>query len=393
MFFIFICVFFIRKFYCHNKLKTLKYLQYPPQRDVVFILGAGASHPDGVPLQREILPHIISKNFNEINPSETAKTVVEFIKENFRFDEEKNIYPELEAVFGFIDYFIQHNESLNSHYTHERIVNIKEYLIKLIHHIVNLETDKSSIYYNKFWKALVEGVPNSSIITLNYDTLLEQSFEFLFKNNGYIDYCIPLMNYEKSEKLKQYNFWINPREPVLVDDSENPLPFKIIKLHGSLNWKYCNCCGQILLTPWDRKIDLVRGKFLGYTYPEGHEYDFYCPIDGTDFQTLIMPPSYLKSLHHPIITQLLGEASRELRSTKKIVFVGYSLSNADVHIKALFKKSISPDMEIIVINPKKKESLEFNYRSLSNNVSFIFKSFEEMLADDSIMELVFSIKN
>jgi NAD-dependent SIR2 family protein deacetylase len=378
--------------YREYNLKILKNLQHPPQRDIVFILGAGASHPDGVPLQKDILPHIISKDSCEIQNSEIGKIVIQFIKDNFKLDENNNLYPELEAVFGFIDYFIQYNESLNSKYTNEKIIHIKELLIKLIHYIVNLETDKNSRHYNEFWKSLFEYSPNSSIITLNYDTLLEQSFEFLFKKYGYLDYCIPFMNYEKKPQLAQYDFWINPREPVFVEESENPIPFKVIKLHGSLNWKYCNCCNQTLLTPWDRKIDLTKGKFLGYTYPDKHEYEFLCPIDHTEFQTLIMPPSYLKSLHHPIITQLLNETARELRTAKKVVFIGYSLSSADVHIKALLKKNIHPDMEIIVVNPKKKDLMELNYRSLSQNVVFKYCSFEEMLSDDSLLKSIYSKK-
>jgi hypothetical protein len=145
-----------------------------------------------------------------------------------------------------------------------------------------------------------------------------------------------------------------------------------------------------LLTPWDRKIELNRGKFLGYTYPERLEYEYQCPIDGTEFQTLIVPPSYLKTLHHPVISQLLNEASREIRGSRKIVFIGYSLSDADLHIKALFKKQLKPDMEIIVVNPKKKESMELNYRSLSKNVKFVYVSFEEMLQDTSLTESIFS---
>lgn len=370
--------------------KTEKFLQYSPQRDIVFIMGAGASRPDGVPLQRDILPQIISGEIEDIENTEIGKVVIEFIKDNFEFDSRTGQYPHLEAVFGFIDYFIQQNESLNAKYTNEKIRNIKEYLIKILHYIVNLQTDKNSHYYHQFWKAVVENVPNSSIITLNYDTLLEQAFEFLFKDNFYIDYCIPLMNYEKLPNLSQFNFWINPREPVLVDESVNPTPFKIIKLHGSLNWKYCNCCNQTLLTPWDRSIDLNRGKFLGYTYPDKQEYEFKCPIDGTEFQTLIMPPSYVKVLFHPIISQLLSEASREIRNTRKIVFIGYSLSNSDLHIKALLKKQITPTIEVVVVNPKRKESLELNYKSLSQNIRFIYSSFEEMLQETSLVESIFS---
>lgn len=372
--------------------KSEKFLQYSLQRDVVFVLGAGASRPDGVPLQRDILPQIISGVNQQIENSEIGRIVIEFIKDNFEFDIKSNLYPQLEAVFGFIDYFIQQNESLSAKYSYDTIRHIKEYLIKLIHYIVNLETDKSSKYYNQFWKEVIKRNPNVSVITLNYDTLLEQSFDFLFKNHGYIDYCIPLMNYQKSPELSQFNFWVNPREPVKIESDENPAPFKIIKLHGSLNWKYCNCCNQTLLTPWDRKIDLMRGKFLGYTYPENEEYEFLCPLDKTEFQTLIIPPSYIKTLHHPVITQLLGEAAREIRSTKKLVFIGYSLSNTDVHIKAFLKKHITNNLEMTVINPKKKEEMELNYRSLSNKVDFQYVTFEEFVRNPNYMENIFSKK-
>ncbi|MDQ7816424.1 MAG: SIR2 family protein [Melioribacteraceae bacterium] len=369
-------------------MKTQKFLQYSAERDVVFVLGAGASRPDGVPLQRDTLPIIISGKIEEIENSEIGKIINDFIKDNFEFNTETNQFPQLEAVFGFLDYFIQQNESLNVKYSNQRLREIKEYLIKLIHYVVNLQTDKTSHYYQLFWNSIINKNPNTSIITLNYDTLLEQAFDHLFKKHGYIDYSIPFMNYEKLPQIKQYNFWVNPKEPVFVDENENPLPFKILKLHGSLNWKYCNCCNQTLLTPWDRNIDLNKGKFLGYTYPDKQEYEYICPIDGTEFQTLIVPPSYLKILHHPIISQLMMEASREIRNAKKIVFVGYSLSNADVHVKALFKKHVNSDKELIVINPKKKESLELNYKSLSKNAKFIVHNFEDFVNDESLLDSI-----
>jgi len=83
---------------------NLKFLSYPDYRDVVFVLGAGASHPDGVPLQKHILPMILHDE--EIAESEIGKSVINFIKDNFKFSSEHNLYPDLESVFGFIDYFI-----------------------------------------------------------------------------------------------------------------------------------------------------------------------------------------------------------------------------------------------------------------------------------------------
>ncbi len=367
------------------------FLRYPAERDIVFVLGAGVSNPDGVPLQRELLPMILSGEIPEIRKSAIGKIVTEFIDDNFKYNIETNYFPQLEAVFGFLDYFIQQNESLNAKYTNERIHEIKEYLIKLIHYVVNLRTNQSSPHYHGFWHAIRNSKKSVSFITLNYDTLLEQAFEFIFKEKaGYIDYCIPLMNYEKVPQLKDYNFWINTREPIKVGKGETPVAYKIIKLHGSLNWKYCNCCNQTLLTPWDRVIDLNKGKFLGYTYPEMAEYEYQCPIDSTEFQTLIMPPSYLKTLTHPFISQLINEAAREIRATRKIVFIGYSLSSSDLHIKALFKKHISPGTEVIVINPKQKEALQLNYTSLTEEAKFIYSTFEDLVQNDSLMKKILS---
>jgi len=367
-----------------------KYLRYSSHRDVVFVMGAGASHADGVPLQKHILPMILSSDNEDIRDTFIGKSVIQFIDDNFEYSNKIEQYPNLEAVFGFLDYFVQQNESLNSNYTHNKIVEIKEDLIKLIHYIVNLETHKRSKYYHLFWEAVEKYNQNISIITLNYDTLLEQAFDFLFKKTGYIDYCIHLMNYDKISELKDFNFWVNPKEPVFVEGDENPNPFKIIKLHGSLNWKYCNCCNQTLLTPWDRTIDLHKGKLVGYTYPDNEKYEYVCPLDGTEFQTLIMPPSYLKSLNQPILSQLISEASREIRDAKKIIFVGYSLSDADVHIKALFKKQLRESTEVIVVNSKKAAALENKYHAIHENIEFYNCTFEDMVSDASLLKELLS---
>ena len=361
------------------------FLKYPAERDVVFVFGAGTSYPDGVPLQKQILPKIVSEFIPEIVNSEIGKLFNEFFRDNFYFNSSEDSFPTMEAVFGYLDYFIEHHESLSLKYSYGRLVEMKEYLIKLIHYIVNLESNKDSIYYGKFWDAVSRYNSNISVITLNYDTLLEHSFNPYYGKFGYIDYCLYFMNYDKDERMKSFRFWVNPREPIKVAGSNIPVPIKIIKVHGSLNWKYCNCCGQILLTPWDRKIDLNHGKFLGYTYPENKEYEYSCPIDGTDFQTLIIPPSYLKTIKPPIISSLLGEAGKEIRVAKKIVLIGYSLSDADIQIKALLKKQLSDKSEIIVINPRKNISFKSRYYAVSNRVKFVNLTFEEMVSDDEFI--------
>ncbi|MFH0735917.1 MAG: SIR2 family protein [bacterium] len=367
------------------------FLRYPPSRDILFFVGAGASHADEVPLQRHLLPTIMGKEIPEIRDSAIGKIVIKFINDNFSINIEKDYFPPLEAVFGFIDYFIQLDESLSQEYSNRVLRLIREYLIKLIHYVVDIKASKKSIYYHLFWELIEKYNNNVSIINLNYDTLLEQAFDSLFDRQRFIDYSIYLMNFEKVEQIQKYNFWVNPKEPIKVKEGVNPKAYKVLKLHGSLNWKYCNCCNQVLLTPWDRKIDLNKGIFLGYTYPENVPYEYFCPLDNTEFQTLILPPSNVKPLSHPVISQLFSEASREIRKAKKIVFIGYSLSHSDIHIKALLKKNIKQNCEIVVINTKDDLSFKSNYFPLSKNIKFIQSSFQSLVEDEILFKNILTI--
>lgn len=358
-----------------------KFIQYQSKRDVLFVFGAGASISDGGPLQKDLLPEILKEDYGD---SELANLVKKFINTNF--DTENGNYPSLESVFGYLDYFISKKESLRGGYTTIQLISIKESLIRLIHHRIS-ETKTRKGIYKKFLECLDKVNKNVSIITMNYDTLLDESFDFLYPNQALIDYCINFMNYEDYDKIDAFNWWINPREPVSIWDNKIPTPIKIIKIHGSLNWKYCNCCNQVLLTPWDTAIDLNSQGFKGRIgasceNPEEIVFDLKCPNDQTPFDTFIVPPSHIKDLNHPAISKLFDEAAVEIRKTKKIIFVGYSFPEADVHIKALFKKNIADDTEIEVVDPFLNDNIKSNYRSITNKTVFVRDSFENYIENE-----------
>lgn len=370
--------------------KERKFYKYPDQRDVVFVFGAGASYAAGVPLQSQIFHIIFSNDLTEIKESEIGQFVLEFIKDQFVVNIDKGIYPALETIFGFLDYFIKQGEHLNTKYTNNRIHYIKDGLIKIIHYVISSKTDNRSKAYNNFWKSVCKYNKNISVLTLNYDTLLEESFDFMYPDNGYIDYCLHLMNYDEPEGMDPFNWWVNPREPIPVREG-NSVPIKIMKAHGSLNWKYCKCCNQILLTPWNTEINLSKGNFLKYKRPNCADnskkaYDYLCPIDGTKFDTLILPPSHVKELSNPIISQIFTEALREIRSSKKVVFIGYSFPDADIHFKALFKKANISEKDVIVVDVNDSKKFKLNFESLSKNIKFINTSFEKIVLKNELMK-------
>ena len=355
-----------------------KYIKYNSQRDLLFVFGAGTSIADGAPLQKDILPKILKDDYKYSNPAKLVKT---FIENNFDLVDDN--YPSLESVFGYLDYFISKRESLGGEFTTIKLITIKEFLIRLIHHSISKLNNSKGIY-RKFWEAIEKTDKNISIITTNYDTLLDEAFDFLYPSKALIDYCINFMNYEQYDKINAFDWWINPRIPVPIWDNKIPVPIKIIKIHGSLNWKYCNCCNQVLLTPWDTELDIDTLEFKGYIgascdNPEEIIFDLECPNDNNSFSTFIIPPSHIKELNHPVISKLFDEAAEEIRKTKKIIFIGYSLPEADIHIKALFKKNLTEKIEIEVVDPFLTEKIKSNYRSISKKVTFIKDSFENYI--------------
>ena len=362
-----------------------QFIKVENERDVLFIFGAGASIAEGAPLQKDILKLIYETDDEALANSEAAIEVREFISSNFDVSEDN--WPSLESVFGYLDYFINKNECLGNQYNTNKIVSIKESLLKLIHHIIAVPQASRDGAYRSFWESIYTNNTNVSVITMNYDTLLDESFDFIYSKGGYLDYCIELMNYHHYQDISSFDWWVNPRSPVQVFNNETPFSIKLIKAHGSLNWKYCNCCNQVLLTAWDTKIDLSTMGFKGVIgaccgQPEEIVFDLKCPLDGNDFQTFIVPPSHIKDLSHPAINKLLDEAAIEIRKAKKIVFVGYSFPEADVHIKALFKKNIRENVDVHVVDPFMNDSIRSNYKSISNSASFFEKGFSEYISED-----------
>jgi NAD-dependent SIR2 family protein deacetylase len=371
------------------------FLKYNSSRDVLFFLGAGASYAEGAPLQNEILSLILNEKDTEIFNSNAGKIFRDFMESNF--STEGSYHPSLESIFGYLDYFISTNSSLGAKYPTETLNEIKQYTIKLIHYVISKKSKPSKHIYDKFWSIVKDSPRNISVITLNYDTLLDDGFS-LYPEYGFIDYCLPLMNYDHFEEhhlaLEGFNWWINPREPI-ANWGGNPKPIKLIKIHGSLNWKYCKTCNQVFLTPWNTEIDLNTMGFLRYEYatcanPETKSFKFTCPLDSTNFETLIVPPSHIKQLTHPVINNVMNEAAREIRVAKKIVFIGYSFPEADIHIKALLKRNLCNDTELYVINTNLHDELRSSYKAFGNKTYFIKKSFEDFLSETSGIDRIFN---
>ena len=105
-------------------------------------------------------------------------------------------------------------------------------------------------------------------------------------------------------------------------DTQQTVRPKLLKLHGSLSWRYCQRCQRLVIDPLrhvagDRKERCV----CTYTYSE-----------------LIVTPGFVREYRNIHLLTIWREALLALASASQWIFIGYSLPADDVAIRTLLLK-------------------------------------------------------
>jgi hypothetical protein len=145
----------------------------------------------------------------------------------------------------------------------------------------------------------------------------------------------------------------------------------LLKLHGSLNWLFCPTCNTIKITPKEKGVMRI------FTHSE------VCENDSSMQKALIIPPTWQKVYDNPHLVSIWLRAEKILRDAERIFFIGYSMPEADVHIKYLLKKSLfrrrGRHPEIVVIDQvgHTEDSPEYTrYRRLFGDIQYYPIGFE-----------------
>ncbi len=184
---------------------------------------------------------------------------------------------------------------------------------------------------------------NTSIITFNYDDIIERSCNYLKVDynigfdldNGYCKYY-----QDKDWSRNKENFEAN----IHLVSNNNTNSLSIYKLHGSVRWlRQKNPAGLVVGDP----ISLLTSQELT-TEPANNEI-------------FIEPPTFGKSLIDPIMRTQWANAYKALMNAHKIIIVGYSFPKTDQHalyllIAALRNNSVAK--ECIIVNPVAETSDE-----------------------------------
>src|SRR5947207_2803724 len=98
----------------------------------------------------------------------------------------------------------------------------------------------------------------------------------------------------------------------------------LYKPHGSLNWLYCRAC---------QKLDVTAGiKSVHYIFCDPA---LVCPECHSRYEALIVAPTMFKSYSNLILAEIWRAVEDRLANAAEVVFIGYSLPDADVHLRCI----------------------------------------------------------
>lgn len=313
----------------------------PDSSRLTFLLGAGASKPkpSDIPTVKELLPDLLTRarrldredvtrlaefcdkaRISNIEDLLTAAHLSEFCSRN-------------PTVLRLVDFLLYRGDESTEPPHRRRRSFVDVYSVAFLQDTLQvlfglLSSRMLPAKPNKGHEAIANYVrdhANAEIITTNYDCCIDLALKQEGKDFSYL---IEFANYKPSS-----------------DGGSNLA--RLIKLHGSLNWFYCETCQQVQLVDIERTVnDYLDDKA---SYP----VIGVCKDCGGQRRGLLVPPLAMKFDVAPPLHPLLDNAVDALSHADVIVIVGFSFADADLYISRMLSKSmqISNARNLIIFDP------------------------------------------
>lgn len=358
---------------------------------IVYLLGAGANQVisdwNGLkpPLNNNFFKMALqSQKYGEAHYLNKITPVYDYISRYWKksIDDLKNTYFNLEDCFTMLQFQRNDAERAEEHDEYVKLTRIEFLLESFLAEYLS-EFEISSVLSDSmrdFGRLIYREQP--TVITFNYDCILESAIESASGVNTYIPQSFQGGSFEQEEVLddelpyshcnwnRPLAYGINFDEIQLqraglstyVDGNrfyshhENRLySWTILKLHGSLNWfqylpirKYPSFGLSEEKLPEEKlgEVLLINGHWWFSDPPD---------FQGWLLNPLIITPVLHKeqSYRHPLFSKIWRQAHKELSTCKRLVVVGYSFSVTDFSIRKLLLEALCETSleELIVVNP------------------------------------------
>ncbi len=305
----------------------------------VYILGAGSSAGAGAPLVRDFkssVEEIIQRDGREAYPRMTAaldlwnKTAPAADVEEFYI---------LEDLLG----------RLEAGYHSQMAVEGVRYLIaKTLELSMGREISETHRkFVHKAWD-ISQGRGDFAVITLNWDLAVDNA------------------SYTHSQFSLDYGY---DKARSFDEDSErrHRKRFRLLKLHGSLNWWICQ--SKECQTLWYRQGE--KDVSLYWEQTEGRQ----CERCGNNLLPLMVPPTGQK-FEHPYVDPsplrvIWKEAREGMKGCQELAIVGYSFRPTDVQFRMFLLEALSGNKDlkrILVISSPKFGSQRRRFEDIYDGV-------------------------
>ena len=302
----------------------------------VFIFGAGSSRAvcSTAPLNNELLPGVLQLRGALV--TKRVKQLNQFIRKFYSLPE--GTLPRLEDMLSQLDLAISEGRPLSPEYTLQKLRELRENLILAVAELLRRRLGQTSAHpavdTSAFFRTLVS---DDSIVSLNYDIILDNA----------------LLRYRRSSKVKGINYGIGIRYAFDIDGEilcgrhrypEALIDPPIYKPHGSLNWLYCPVCGKLDVTRTDR---FTGGKAVPFLLDDQRPkcWDCFGP-----YEALIITPTLFKAYNNSLLLDVWREIETRLSVADEVLFIGYSLPDADIHLRCMLSRAIFRNRSRALVN-------------------------------------------
>lgn len=344
----------------------------------VFILGAGASKEAGAPLMAEFLDTArdlsATKDRRIDSESHAAFEMVFKAIQELRISHYKSYInlDDIEAVFGAFEMarLLNRMGNYSTAQVEELISSIKKLIVKTLEVTLKYTVSQGhirAIFPYTSLADLLEKLGNesgkyaSSVLTFNYDIALDHA---LHQQNITVDYGL-------SSDADKGNF-------------------KLLKLHGSLNWGKCSKCGSIV--PYHMKQFFKKFSVRWFSDTTSTILDLGSKLINHEHcgmqlhpDPVLVPPTWNKTEYHGQLGEVWAQAGKELSEAENIIVVGYSHPVSDQFFKYLYALGSIGDATIRrfwVFDPA--QDVENKYKALlgtglGDRFRFFHRTFSEAL--------------
>jgi hypothetical protein len=335
--------------------------------DRVYFIGAGASKQDRFPLTHE-LKHGIAWAILE-DPSrfrmlaahlqylygvqhvalaESAQVWADLRKRsNDRQQTGRSQVPDVTDLLSTLDWMIReqssfgpglHTDDSTEGSSAGELAWVRDLIVQALCYCLGTYDDLNGASTTRDFLQLVR--PGDSLITTNWDLLLDAARDARFGS-------------EPQDYGTTGNVVLEGGTELQGD--ERP---KLLKLHGSLSWRYCQRCQRLVIDPLH--------------HVAGEREDRAICLCTCRFSELIVTPGFVREYRNVHLLTIWREALLTLARAAQWVFVGYSLPADDVGIRTLLLKARCVRHDVggkvprvtIVTGPDRREETLARYRGI-----------------------------